>query len=870
MDHFHILDAYRSNKKLIPFSGDAPMENVFKAAYQTKDKYDALRRVERAQTWALASVEAMVAVMAVVFVSGIALYSNHTFKMKVAYCVIVILIFVITGIVLYLMLFSKRMFNATRSRLIMEEIYRFSDDTAFKAYAIAQELRDLRKEHKDENSTKCVQETADPEVKKKLADLEAAATEAVTRTIEGASACKPGGLKEAMRNGMLYTLTTDAGTTIDGMVRKLRTFLGAETYRYVEEADAYDVIDDIIVPQMIKAHSKFAAVAATGGGERNEQCDEYCAETVEKIVSMMNTPDKAVSTILLDDTWERCPVEMEEVCKSHRLKTAGQRCAFGCNKVGEKKPEYSVMRVENHVPDAEFWTEQTGLESEEGASLEKMCIEAALDAQDVDAAYYGKTSPTSPDKCFFHFKAGTGATGRGTFKKSSGVEAFHGKLIYKEAHDVELPESSAAEIAKKIADQVRSIHASFDITPYDVHLYDTIRTKDAAFGANRGFYEDVFDHLVELLKPQSDDDGDVLVPSVQRINVALKEMTARKFRSEVVWPVAKTSVYLHVRTVRMDQAETYLPRSVENEIRREHNFISVNLGMSVAASIVSYLTFVVERESAKTPDGRLTLKNLIVDMWHRHVFAASVITMFWTIVFSWYNRHYARRVFNEAIKETNTRNFVVAVNELRTFLFGLTGTLPEISGDDDTSAFAEKRLPLMNGVHDDNMAVVKPFDKPEEQMINVLDVPKQIEFVRLSQAVVKAYDKCNKLDAWMGVPFPVPEVVVYGTALVILAFGMSYMYSRFNMAEVARRVQRVRDLRPKVYMGDASAAREIAGLLECSENVAETRLNLMKNMFVGMVAVSGIMVTVMIVNNERDYEAMLNSGFMASRGRCVS
>lgn len=910
MDHFHILDAYRSNKKLVPVDDELATENtedhtcekentedevfddVYKAAYQTKDKYDALKRRERAQTWALVSVETMISVMALLFIASV-IYSDYSFGNKVNYILIIVFLFIVTGVILYMVLFAKRMFNSTRARMIIEEIYNFNDDDVSKAYGYAQELRDQRREYREDNSTESVLDSKDTKIQEKISYLKTSKSKSSNNSNNDASTVpKPGALKAAIKNGILYTMTGEASPSIDGMVQKLRTILGSETYRVIEESDAYDVIDDIIVPRMVEAKNDVASRKkdASGDadfGERRNQCDEWCTENVKSLVADTLDPNKQPSTQLLDEAWDRCKPDMEEVCHSNRLRTGDQRCAFGCAKAEEKRPEYSIVTVDNHSPDNEFWTEQKELDALDVApeaesndddaeatvtsgttpGLERLCMEAAINTEDVDAAYYGKTSEeNSTEKCYFHFKAGSEATGRGTFTKSKAAKEFGGKLLYKAGHNVEVPGVSPAEKANEIAEEVRSIQSAFDITPYDVHVYDSLRYQDPDFERNRPFYEKVFDNLVQMLKPQLESENDMLVPSIQRINESLTEMTARQFRTDVMWPVAKSSAYLHIRMIRLDQKESYMPRSMENEIHRKHGLSLLNFGFSVAASIIGYITFTIEREAAKTKNGQLTLKQLLFDMWHRHIVALSVITMFWVICYSWMRRDHARRVFNDYMKDENTRQFMKEVYALRTFLFELTDTLPELA----KAKGAECHKPLLQAAHTNKVDVINPFASPDELIINTLTLQNKLKFVKLSQAVVKAYDRCNKLDSNVGVPFPLPEVIVYGTSIVILVMGMSYMYSRFNVGEVAQRVERVRELRPKLYMGDAAAAREVGGLLECAENSAETRVNLMKNMFVGMIGVTSIMVTVILVNSDTDYEAMLTSGFMLSRGRCVN
>ena len=892
MDHFHILDAYRSNKKLVPIDaelfdamgqdGDAEFRNVFKAAHQTKEKHESLKRRERAQKWSLATVETMVAIMATIFVVGIA-NSDYSRAMKAAYSFITLSVFVIAGIYLYLILFSKRMFNTTRHRKTIEEIYGMDVDETNNAFKAARDIRNLEIECQDNDDITCPRDSTDAKMTKKLRKLEAAVRPGPFQGSDDQASDEPtqgyGYLKRAIKRGMLYTMTGDAGQTIDSMVRKLRSILGSETYRVIEETDVYDIIDDIIVPKMIAANSQIVqrkkdskgAGAAAAGGAGEDQCDGWCGETVEKLVEDALDPKKTVPSNLREQAWDRCRKDMENVCHSARLKTGEQQCAFGCAKAEEKEVSFSTIRLDNHSP-KDNWTEQIELDADEsaqGVGLEKLCMDGAMDADDVDAAYFGPVEANGPNKCFFHFTAGDNSGGKGKFEKSEG-DAFSGKLLYKENHNVEVPGATPAEVANGIANEVRAVQSSFDLTSYDTHVYDSLRYQDASFNANREFYEGVYDNLVEMLKPQLEEVDDLLVPSIQRINESLTEMTARKFRTDVVWPVARSTGFLHIRAVRLDQKESYMPISIEGDIRRRFGYKILIFGLSVAASLFSYFSFMAEREAANRPDGKITLKNLVFDMWHRNVVALSVILMFWTIVYSWLMRANSRDVFNDHVKEENTRRFIQDVYDLRTFLFGLTGTMPELAGDDNTARFDEKRMPLMEAVHTNKVDLIKQFSRPDELIINTLTLEKKLAFVKLCQAVVKSYDRCNKLDSGGAVPFPMPEVIVYATSLVVLAFGMVYMYSRFNVTEVAQRVERVRKLRPKIYMGDASAAREVAGLLECAENTAEARVDLMKNAFVGMIGVVGIMVTVLLINSNDEYVASLNSGFMVGRGRCVT
>ena len=891
MDHFHILDAYRSNFKLVPVdktlgggaSEERRFEDVLKAAHQTQHKYDELRRRETYQTIALASVETMVSVVGLVFLVSIAA-SSAPRSIKISYSLITVFLFVVAGIFLYLTLFAKRRFNAARSRMTMAEIYRFDDGAARKGYGLAKKIKRLRDELRATDADACADDDPESaELNESIAEFRAllslSAGEGAEAPVSADNTCRPGFLEDAIRHGMLYTMTDEAGRTIDATVAGLRGILGSETYRVLEETDAADLIDDVIAPSMLRHRQKITLRRqgqAPGAAVTGEQCEGYCGETVGRLVEDTLSPARTTPAALLAEAWERCRPDMEAVCESDRLRTGENKCAFGCAKAEERPPQYSVIRVDNAVPDRN-WALKEDLgegEDEEGGEAapgaEALCMKAALDDPDVDAAYFGPTEAGGANVCYLHHTAGELAGGRGTMRRVEG-EPFQGKVLYKTDPNVQIPGASPAEIAREIAEELEAVDSSFDITDYDVRLYERLRIIDPDFGENRGFYEDVFDGLVGALRgPGERGSADLLVPSIDSVNQALSEMTARDFRRDVVWQVARTSMFLHVRNVRIDQGVAYQPSSSEGHLRGKHGLVLINFVMAVVSSVLSYFVFVVDRESARSSTGTIKLRTLIFGMWHRHLVALSVLVMFWAIVGSWITRANAREIFNDAMRTRNTVHFIERVQELRTFLFGLTGTLPALEGDDDTSRRSAAREPLLAAVHADNIDVVCSFRSPDTSVLDTLTLTQKLRFVTLSQEVVKAYDLCNSVDSGRNVPFPMPEVVVYASSIVILLMGMSYMYNRFNMAEVVRRVERVRELRPRVYMGDADAVREIGGLLECSENTLETRVSLMQNVFVGMIGVTGIIITVMLVNSNDEYVAALNSGFMIERRRCVT
>jgi hypothetical protein len=243
---------------------------------------------------------------------------------------------------------------------------------------------------------------------------------------------------------------------------------------------------------------------------------------------------------------------------------------------------------------------------------------------------------------------------------------------------------------------------------------------------------------------------------------------------------------------------------------------------------------------------------------------------FWTIAQSLLLRDHAKRVFNEKMKLGNTEAFINRVNELRDFLFEFSGTLPELRADDNTSAKLPARETLMKAVHTDQMDIIGKFPDDDALMIDVFDMKNKLKFVHLAGEIVKAYDRCNKIGTSHLVPFPTSEVLMYATSIIILCLLMSFLFSTFDIPSVARRVERVRALRPRLYLGDEAAAREVAGLLQCAESSAKNQFELTKSVFYVAIGVVGILITTILVSGDEEYKMALNSGFMLSRGRCLT
>jgi len=656
--------------------------------------------------------------------------------------------------------------------------------------------------------------------------------------------------------------------------------LGAETYRTMSEEDAYDIIDDIVVPMMIESQ-KDVGVSKNGYplSGSGEVCDTFCAETVERLKQDVLGGKKAPLLSLLDEAWQKCHPQMSEVCSADALKTGENRCAFGCAKAEKKQGVMTTVVVKNKRPDPGTWDvyvkDAPKAEAEEGTGEapsavvqsspnETECFKHAADAENVDAAYYGQSQEGGASACHLHYDQ----KAKGTF--ASGTGNFSGKLLFKERHNVDVPEGTPAAVAAHIAMRVKETNTQFDISDYDVYLYDQLRANDHSFSTRKAFYEKTFLLLVEMLKPDPDSEQDYLIPSIKRTSEELAAMNTRQFQSRIVWPLAKASVFLHIKAVRLDLQENYAPETKQVRLRSRHDMIMLGLIVGLVMTVSGYLAFATEMAAAKTQEGSVTLRALLVDRWQQHVIAMSVVVMSWMIVRSLLLRDHARRVFNEKMKLVNTETLINKTIELRDFLFSYTKTLDDLAADDNTSSKRAPRERLMKAVHTDRMDVLKNFPTEEAMMIDVFTLEAKLKFVRLAEDVVKAYDRCNTVASSTQVPFPTPEVLMYSSAIVILCLILSFMYSTFDITNVAKRVERVRSLRPKLYLGDAAAAREISGLLQCAESSARNQFELTKSVFIGAIGVVGIMITTVLVSGDNEYKLALESGFMLSRGRCLA
>lgn len=841
MDHFHILDAYRANKKLVPLNADTvPDQDVLKAATMTIEKHDILHSAVKMRQRAHAITQTMLAFTAAIFVIS-TWNSSYPTGMKTTYTIVICCAFIVIGVLLYVFMFEPSIFKIAQTKKIYDELYRYEENKV--QYGLQ---RQRMEEAEDEE---CAAQTP----------IDQASIEA---------------LRNAIRNGITYTIRSDASAAVEDSVTALRRLIGAETYRTAGEEDAYDIIDDVVVPMMIEARNsitsgKKGTFSKPADGE-DDVCGSFCAETVKRLKADVLEGKKETDVTLLDEAWERCAGDMAEVCRSSELKTGANRCAFGCSNAAKIKPDVWVHALKSKIPDANWitLTETKPADSGEDSEpvkieTERACFAAATDDETIDAAYYGKSAEGGADACHVHRKT----TPKGSFKH--GVANFSGKLLLKEDANVDIPEGTPSAVAADIAMAIKQTGTVFDISDYDVHLYDTLRNEDADFEARKGFYEKTFLHVVEMIKPELDVDQDYLIPSMNRTNELLTGMTAREFQAKIAWPIAKASVFVHIRATRLNLQENYAPASEHVRLQKRYNAGALICAFGLLGTVAGYVAFAVDRGASRSANGRISLKELLFTNWHQHVVSLSCVIVVWTVIQSLIFRDHAKRVFNEKMKMANTEAFVSKLNELRDFLLDFTGALPSLRQDGNRMENKAVREELMRAVHTENAEVIGRYPDEEAAMIDVFDLRQKMKFVTLAQETIKAYDRCHNVGTENTIPFPTPEIMVYGTGIVILGLLMSFLHSTFDVADVARRVSRIRALRPKLFMGDRAAATEIAGLLECAESNAEHNFELTRNAMYGALGVIGILVTVMLVVGDDEFRQSLDSGFMLLRGQCL-
>lgn len=867
MDHFHTLDAYRSNKKLVPLNTEqVPEEDLRKAVALTIEKRELLESQVNAHGRSHVIVQVMICFTALLFVVS-SWHTDFPTGIKIAYTVIICAAFLLVGVFAYVLFFENQIYRAKKTLRTFDELYLFVVPSVRNIYNLQRDIRDANKDSENDYIP-CTGESG-------VSGSGGASEEG----LKGSKECENANevLRNAIQHGVIYTFRGDAGKLIDESVESLRKMLGAETYRTIGEEDAYDIIDDIVVPMMIESQND-VGVSKNGYpvSESGEVCDAFCSETVKRLKEDVLSGKKAPTLSLLDEAWQKCHPQMSEVCSTDALKTGENRCAFGCAKAEKKQGVMTTVAVKNKKPDPGTWevyVKDTPKADEDGAEApavaqsspsETECFKHAADTENVDAAYYGQSQDGGASACHLHYEQ----KAKGTF--ANGTGNFSGKLLFKERHNVDVPEGTPAAVAAHIAMRVKETNTQFDISDYDVYLYDQLRAHDHSFSTRKAFYEKTFLLLAEMLKPDPESEQDYLIPSIKRTNEELAAMNTRQFQSRIVWPLAKASVFLHIKAVRLDLQENYAPETKQVRLRSRYNMIMFGLIVGVVMSVAGYLAFAAEMAGSKTQEGSLTIRSFIVDRWQQHVIVLSVLVMFWTIARSMLLRDHARRVFNEKMKLVNTETLITKTIELRDFLFSYTNTLEDLAADDNTSSKRAPRERLMKAVHTERMDVLNNFPTEEAMMIDVFTLETKLKFVRLAEEVVKAYDRCNAVGSSKQVPFPTPEVLMYSAAIVILSLILSFMYSTFDITNVAKRVERVRSLRPKLYLGDAAAAREISGLLQCAESSARNQFELTKSVFIGAIGVVGIMITTVLVSGDNEYKLALDSGFMLSRGKCLA
>ena len=794
---------------------------------------------------------------------------------RVSSIAINIILFIIFGFVLYLLLFKDRINSAGESVNTLKEIYLFENasgvdgENVENLFRLASDIHRVESEKQGDTWTKWwdVDDVDDDEQEKnknKDAKLRYSLGDDSSAGVDGGDI---GGvtknvLTDSIKNGVLNTVTPEMSATVDESIMTLRNLLGANTYRLLDDEDINGVIMDLVVPKMYAAVAKVyhdRQESGGGGGSTEDTCSEECGEKVRRMVDAVLDPAvKSPEAALLEAAWQNCPSEMRDACTGEMTNrgTAADKCEFGCSRIHKDNSQIFKIPISGWIPIADG--DDSGWSVAELGEGER-CGDSIKD-DSVDAVYHGRMTVDGPKQCYVHSSDGKPVAWRATEGIDDSI------LTYKGDANITIPGMDSKVVSEEIFEQIQAIYSPFDISPFDTLVYAELKSLDTDFSANSSWYKDVFMSLTHRLKSASKK-KDLVVPSLEYFNDKLGEMSGREFISDVVWPVAVGSVYLQVRETRMNSSDSYMPVSESDDINLTHVFNLSIASLSVIVTLLAYFLMSIEAISRK--HGYVTMR-LFLEKYHRNFLALSVIVVFWTVVFTQMTQGRARAMFNRRIREKNTREFMANFKEMRSYLFGLTSTYPDLNTDPRGDEHKASLKDLMVAVHTDNIDAIQDFEDNDAMMAAVLTDGQKIKIMEKAQRLIKSYDSCNSVTPGNPIPYPIAEVVTYGTGAVVFVLLMMYMHRKFSIHEVVDRVQKVQMLRKRVYMGEGGAGAELNAILACATDSGENRIKIIKELLVAAGTMFSLIISGSMILSSRDYRASLEGGFMVSRSRCVT
>ncbi|AUF82294.1 hypothetical protein TetV_202 [Tetraselmis virus 1] len=868
MDHYYILDAYNSVKESIDLKPtpsstlltEEQLEEYRNLASNIWTKMKQLRNNRVNMYLTLASIQ----ILLVIFMIIMMIVSFDKTRMTDSFLTI-ILIFLIFGIlsgIVYLLLFLRRINDSNNNISKLKNIFQLdlkagknNSLTLENLYEKANAVNNYKPDE-DDNLTEEEQSKDEDNIAylKKVSQVNLSLDENRTsdeyvkdcgRSGSDISCVTPGLMYDSFKHGVLYTVNPEQAGSIDVFINKLRSLIGATTYKEIEEEDIETIINEIVIPKMISVTDTVYRTSdlQPASTKNNDQCSEECQTRAEKLADdVLNENIESPPALILEAAWEDCFEEMKEQCLGKLTKkgTAAQKCEFGCSRIDEEPLQIVKRTVKGWIP---VMTSESGWSESE----EETCTGEILKDDTIDSVYYGRTDSDSAKKCYIHDSSAK----RAEWEKKAGIE--DGLFMYRENDTMHIPGADPAVIADEIFNEIQLSYTTFDISDYDTLIYEELRAKDGNFDKNEDWYKNVFMILSNRLlstKPSLD----LVIPDIERFRNEMSKITGYDFIQDVTWPSVKASMYTHVIEKRRMQPLS----SITDDV---HIILTIICSMAALFSVLGYYVF--SRNHMASRIGVVTFSKF-TERWKRHIIVLCILLLLWTIVFTQLSQRKSRVLFNQRIKKSNTDKFNEELVVLRDWLLNLTDSVPHIRGE------KADIKDLLYAVNNDEIQIINTFQNSNDVMVDILSDKQITDFVNKSQNVISLYDKCNNIVTGSPIPFPVSDVIIYVIGILITIFSGIYISRRFDIKKMVERVQRVKTLRDDVYMGGGEAVvTELNSILSCDSQSVNNKTKLMSHLFAYVMVVFSVIMTVNIVQSTNDYRDSLNGGFMTMRSRCV-
>ena len=431
-----------------------------------------------------------------------------------------------------------------------------------------------------------------------------------------------------------------------------------------------------------------------------------------------------------------------------------ERVQFGCGRMHDERRTVKAA-LKGWILESE-----SGWSARERGGRREGCGEAGMADEGVDAVYFGTMSDGGAKSCYFH----DANAKRAEWLKEEGAE---GVLTY--AHGTASRyRCGSEEVAEAIFVEIQSLYSAFDISGHETVVYDELRAKDSRFTDNEAWYRTPSSPG----EPHEGGEGEKGPghPEHRAPELEAEEMTGREPHGAGGVDLRRVSVYLHSRKIRRT-TETRTGRDAHAEpgYDRDQEPHAVRSGAAVIrGDIRHHVDGGVGQHGEERDPEAVSQQVAIGTLWR------CLPTGF---LDDRVHQHPASQDQGPLTTAPRTATRTTSHRRRRAARLAVRShaDAPELAGDDHASfQFEKPRRQPMIAVHQKDKTVLNDFSGKDKPVSDALSLGQRVELMKRAQNVIKKYDSCNRIMHGTAVPFPMPEVTIYGSGVILFAIAIVY------------------------------------------------------------------------------------------------